>query len=392
MKIKDGIYWIGTLNPTLRTFDVIMNTEYGTTYNSYLITDEKTVIIDAGARKFTDLYLEKVKSATDPAKVDYIVVQHSEPDHTGALQYLLELCPNAQVLCSKPAAKWLGEIMNRDFNVRTVEDGEEISIGRRTLCFRLIPFWHWPDTLCTYVKEDKLLFTCDGLGAHFCDERMYDDLVDEDIYAQQFAHYYNSIMRPFADKIYDGVQRIKELDIEIICPSHGPMLRSYPWKAVKLYEEWSDAQRKRVPSAAIFYASAYGNTRLMAEAIAEGASKHVQTAVFDAGRADAAVMRSALESSTGICIGSCTINGDALAPIWSLMSLFALVNRKGKTAAAFGSFGWSGEAVGMIQERLKGLRIPVVESGLKFCFVPTEAELAKCRAFGEEFAQGLASK
>ncbi|HAH86074.1 MAG TPA: hypothetical protein DCL60_01735, partial [Armatimonadetes bacterium] len=151
MKIKDGIYWIGTLNPTLRTFDVIMNTEYGTTYNSYLITDEKTVIIDAGARKFTDLYLEKVKSATDPAKVDYIVVQHSEPDHTGALQYLLELCPNAQVLCSKPAAKWLGEIMNRDFNVRTVEDGEEVSIGRGTLCFRLIPFWHWPDTLCTYV-------------------------------------------------------------------------------------------------------------------------------------------------------------------------------------------------------------------------------------------------
>lgn len=392
MKIKDGINWIGTLNPTLRTFDVIMSTEYGTTYNSYLITDEKTVIVDAGSRKLTDLYLGKTKEAVDPSKVDYIIVQHSEPDHTGALPYLLELCPNAQVLCSKPAAKWLREMLNHDFNVRTVEDGEELSIGRRTLRFMMVPFWHWPDTMFTYVKEDKLLFTCDGLGAHFCDERMYDDTVDGDIYAQQFAHYYDSIMRPFADKIYDGVQRIKELDIEMICPSHGPILRGDPWKAVRLYEEWSDTQRKREPSVAVFYASAYGNTRLMAEAIAEGASKHVPVQVFDAGTADAAVMRRALESSTGICIGSCTINGDALEPIWSLMSLFALVNRRGKTAAAFGSFGWSGEAIGMIQERLKGLRIPVVESGLKFCFVPTEEELAKCRAFGEEFAQGLADK
>ena len=390
MKVNNNLSSVGTMNATMRTFDVIMHTEYGTTYNSYLLKDEKVALFDAGYAKLTDLYLEQVRAAIDPAKIDYIIAHHSEPDHTGALSALLDICPNAQVISSKTAAKWLREIMNRDFNSRTVEDGEEISLGKHTLHFMSVPFWHWPDTMFTYVPEERTLFTCDGFGAHFCDARMFDDLVDQDIYEKEFAHYYDSIMRPFADKIYEGVQRVKELDIDIICPSHGPILRSDPWKAVRMYEEWSDAQRQRKNKLAIFYASAYGNTARMAEAIAEGAIEHTEVALFDVSTSEACDMRDAMEQCNGIAIGSCTINGDALLNIWSLMALFALINRKNKSAFAFGSFGWSGEAVGMIEERLKSLRLKVVESNLKFCFAPTEDDLAKCRDFGAEFAKNMA--
>lgn len=389
MKIRDDIYWIGTLNPVLRTFDVIMRTEYGTTYNSYLIRDEKIAILDASFRKLQDLFLCKLRADTDPSKVDYIIVHHTEPDHTGALGALIDLCPQAQVVTTKVGAKWLREMLNRDFNSLTVEDGEEISLGRRTLRFMTVPFWHWPDTMFTYVPEEKMLFTCDGFGAHFCDERMYDDLVDEDIYRKEMAHYYDSIMRPFADKIQDGVKRVRQLDIEMILPSHGPILRSDPWKAVSLYEEWSAANSKPQEHVTILYASAYGNTRRMAEAIAEGVSKYAAVSLFDAGTANPSEVRNAIEASKGVIAGSCTINGDALEPIWALLGLFALVNKKGKVGASFGSYGWSGEAIGMIEERMRGLRLKVVESGLRFCFVPTEDNLSRCRAFGEEFAQGL---
>lgn len=389
MKIRDGLYWVGTLNPTLRTFDVIMRTEYGTTYNAYLICDDKVALVDPGYVKLADVLLDKIAAIVDPSKIDYVICHHTEPDHTGALDALLRHCPNAQVISTKIGAKWLREMLNRDFDSRVVEDGEEISLGGRALRVMTVPFWHWPDTMFTYLEGDKILFSCDGFGAHYCDERMYDDLVEPASYSTEFQNYYDAIMRPFADKIYDGIQRVKELEIEMILPSHGPILRGDPWKAVSLYERWSDVQRQTGRKVTIIYASAYGNTRCMAEAIAEGVRKHAEAVVLDAGTADAAQMREAFESSPGILAGSCTINGDALEPIWSALSLLALVNRKGKTGASFGSYGWSGEAVGMIDERMRGLRLKVVESGLRFCFVPTEDDLAKCRAFGEEFAMSL---
>jgi flavorubredoxin len=366
-----------------------MATEYGTTYNSYLIIDDKIALIDANHAKLADLSIEKLKATVDPAKIDYIIVQHTEPDHTGSLSKLLDICPNAQVISTKPAAKWIKEIVHRDFNSKTIEDGEEISLGSRTLQFMVVPFWHWPDTMFTYVKEESMLFTCDGFGAHYCDERMYDDLVEADKYQKELVNYYDCIMRPFADKIKEGVRRVKELKIEMICPSHGPILRGDPWKVVNLYDQWSTANTTYEPKLSIFYASAYGNTRRMAEAIAEGAKKCVAVELFDVATAEPGCMRDALEGSKGVAIGSCTINGDALELVWDLMGMFALVNRKGKSAFSFGSYGWSGEGVGMIEDRLKGLRLKVVESGLRFNFVPTEDDLAKCREFGEEFAKQL---
>lgn len=389
MKIKDGIYWVGTLNPTLRTFDVIMKTEYGTTYNSYLVCDEKTAILDGGHQNMSDLFLDKVRAVVDPVKIDYIVVHHTEPDHSGAIGALLDLCPNAEVVATLTASRWLKEILNREFKVRVVKDGDEISLGSKTLKFMVQPFWHWPDTMFTYLPEDKILFPCDGFGAHYCDERMYDDLVDQDLYMSEYRNYYGAIMRPFADKIYEGVQRVKELELDLICPSHGPILRQDPQATIAMYDEWSDAQRKVENKVAVFYASAYGNTRRMAEAIAEGVAEHADVVVLDAANSEIGEVRDALESSKGALFGSCTINGDALEPMWVVLGLYALINRRGKLGGAFGSYGWSGEAVGMIEERLRGLRVKVVESGLRFNLVPTEDDLAKCRAFGEEFAKSL---
>ncbi len=389
MRIRDGIYWVGTMNPTLRTFDVIMRTEYGTTYNSYLICDEKTAILDGSHQKLAGPFLDKVRAATDPAKIDYIIVHHTEPDHSGAISDLLDLCPDAEVIGTLTAIRWLKEVLNRDFKAHVVKDGDEISLGKRTLRFMVQPFWHWPDTMFTYLPEDRILFPCDGFGAHYCDERMYDDLVDHDAYAGEFKVYYDAIMRPFAEKIYEGVQRVRELDLEMICPSHGPILRKDPRATIAQYEQWADAHRQVRNQVAILYASAYGNTRRMAEAIADGVRQHADAVLLDTTTAGACEIREALESSKGALFGSCTINGDALEPIWGALSLYALVNRRGKVGGAFGSYGWSGEAVGMIEERLRGLRIKVVESGLRFNFVPTDENLAQCRTFGQEFAASL---
>ncbi|OHB98040.1 MAG: MBL fold metallo-hydrolase [Planctomycetes bacterium RIFCSPLOWO2_12_38_17] len=389
LEVKKGIHWVGVLNATLRVFDVVFETRFGTTYNSYLILAEKPTLIDCVHEKFTPEYLNKLRSLINLKDICYIVVNHTEMDHSGALGHLLKEATNAQVISTRTAALFLKNILHRDFKEKVVEDGEEISLGNKKLKFIHAPYWHWPDTMFTYLEEDRILFPCDGFATHFCDERMFDDRLDD--FSEDFRHYYEHIMGPYRKKVLEAIEKLKKLDIQLIAPSHGPILRTDPRKYINAYKDWStpkkDTGKKQI---LIYYASMYGNTKKMAEAVAKGATTiNTEVKLIDAANASPEFMRCEIECADGILFGSPTINGDALMPLWDIIDIMFSVNVKGKKCATFGTYGWSGEATKLMDERLKGLKLNIVQSPLKVNFVPTDEDLRKCSIFGYEFAKSL---
>jgi NADH oxidase (H2O-forming) len=389
LELKKDIHWVGVLNAPLRVFDVVFETRFGTTYNSYLILAEKPTLIDCVHEKFTTEYLDKLRSLINLKDICYIVVNHTEMDHSGALGHLLKEATNAQILSTKTASLFLKNILHRDFKEKIVEDGEEISMGNKKLKFIHAPYWHWPDTMFTYLEEDRILFPCDGFATHFCDERLFDDRVDN--FVEDFRHYYEHIMGPYRKKILEAIEKLKNLDIQLIAPSHGPILRTDPRKYINAYKDWStpkkDTGKKQI---LIYYASMYGNTKKMAEAVAKGATTvDIEVKLIDAANASPEFMRCEIECADGILFGSPTINGDALMPLWDIIDIMFSVNVKGKKCATFGTYGWSGEATRLMEERLKGLKLNVVQPPLKVNFVPTVEDLRKCSIFGYDFAKSL---
>jgi len=388
MEIKKNVYWTGVLHPELRLFDVLFSTPKGTTYNSYLVKGEKIAVIDTAKGRFYEQFLSSIKSLVEPESIDYIVCNHMEPDHSGSLARFLTEAKNARVVVSKTGEHYVNNIVNSEVNPLKVSDDDTLDLGDKTLRFINAPFLHWPDTMFTYAVEDKILFPCDAFGSHFCDERLYDDLVGD--FSQEFEYYYQGIMRPFKDRILQAVDKIKRLEIEIIAPSHGPILRSDPWKYVDQYVEWSAPPPTEAKKVLVFYASAHGNTKIMAEEIAKGAALDgVEVEVFDVTEVELGDVLDRIEAAQALIVGSPTVNGDALKPVWDLLSSLATVRLRGKVGAAFGSYGWSGEAVSMIEDRLKGLKFKVPQPGLKFVLVPTVEELESCREFGRKIAEGL---
>lgn len=389
LEIKKNIHWVGVLNATLRVFDVVFQTRFGTTYNSYLIKAEKPTLIDSVHAKFTKEHINKLKSLIDLEDIQYIVVNHTEMDHSGALSDLLKETPNAQILSTRTAAFFLKNILHKDFKGKTVEDGETISLGNKQLKFIHAPFWHWPDTMFTYLEEDRILFPCDGFATHFCDERLFDDRVDD--FTEDFQHYFEHIMGSYRKKMLEAIEKIKNLDIQLIAPSHGPILRTDPWKYIKAYEDWSTPRKDpNIKQIVIFYVSMYGNTKKMAEAIAKGISTvNTEIKLYDAANVSSEDMRCEIESCDGMLFGSSTLNGDAILPIWDIIDIMFSVNTKDKKVATFGTYGWSGEATKLMEDRLKGLKLKVVQPPLKVILTPTEEDLKKCSIFGYDFAQAL---
>lgn len=389
-KIAEGVHWVGVLHPELKVFDIIMPLENGTTYNSYLVQGEKTAVIDAVRDGFYEEFIDKIKSLTDPAKIDYIVINHTEPDHSGAMIQLLKDVPDATVVCSQAAYNFLRQIVNDDFDYRIVKDGETLELGGKTLRFISAPLLHWPDTMLTYLVEDRVLFSCDAFGSHYCGDSMFDDQVPD--FSSDFKYYFTGIMGPFKPRVLDAINKIRDLKIDVIAPSHGPILRQEPWKYVDSYIEWCSPPQKEGKDLLIVFASAYGYTRAIAEALREGAVAVPGTRVHfielgkDGGPAEAAKL---LETADGLLVGSPTIIGNVVEPVLEFLVHINPIIHKGLKAGAFGSFGWSGEAVPMVLERMKTLRLAVVERGLRVNFAPSTDDLAEAREFGKEFAANL---
>jgi flavorubredoxin len=388
VEIKKNIYWTGVLDPDLRLFDILFPTEKGTSYNSYLVEGEKTAVIDTVKGRFYEQFLSNITSLVEPEDIDYIVCNHMEPDHSGSLARFLKEAKNARVVVSRTGEHYVNNIVNADVTPLKMGDGDTLDLGGTTLRFIFAPFLHWPDTMFTYVVEDRLLFPCDVFGSHFCDERLYDDLVDD--FSEEFEFYYRGIMGPFKDRVLEAVEKIKDLEIEVIAPSHGPVLRSNPWKYVDRYVQWSTPRPAEAKTLLVFYASAYGNTKRMAEEIARGATiDGVEVQTYDLTGTEPGDVLDRIEAAQGLIIGSPTFNGDAVKPVWDLLSSLTTIRLRGKLGGAFGSYGWSGEAVGMIEDRLKSLKIKVPVPGVRFVLVPTAQELEDCREFGKQIAESL---
>jgi flavorubredoxin len=391
IKIKKDLYYIGVSDPDIRVFDIIMKTANGTTYNSYLLkTSEGVVIFDTVKIEFQEQFFKNIESVCKYEELRYIIMHHLEPDHSGALLELKKRAPNAKIFISPMATPMLKAITGRDnLEFETVWTNKELKIADKTIQFLSTPNLHWPETMSSYIKEDKVLFSGDVFGSHYYDSRLFDDLVGDFDYA--FKYYYDHIMRPFKSDVLNALKLYEKCEIDIIANLHGPVIRNNPSKYIELYKKWSTKHDrhhgKKVVS--IFYVTSYKNTKEIAVSIYDGVESNdsLIANLYDLSALDEENMLSILEESTGIIIGAPTINGDAPKPVWELLSCMMLLEKKGKIGASFGSYGWSGEAVDMINARLKALKFRVPLEPLKIKLIPTKVELNDSYNFGVEFGE-----
>ncbi|MBK1635443.1 FprA family A-type flavoprotein [Rhodovulum adriaticum] len=400
VQIAEGVHWIGALDPDLRSFDIILKTANGTTYNSYVVRgSEGVAVIDTVKAPFTAEFLAKLESVARYDEITTLVLNHLELDHTGAVPEFLRRAPHVNIYVSPRGLQVLRALLKDDFDsysVTTVETGDTVSLGDKTLRFLTTPYVHWPDTQCTWLEEQNLLFTCDLLGCHYCDGRLFNDRVGDFRFA--FDYYFDHIMRPFKGYVAQALDLIEPLEIDMIAPGHGPVLRAHPRDYIAQYRRLIT---KRLASETgdektllIFYVSAYGATAQMAGAVYEGAteSDDVRVSLFDLEGGDVTPFIDLIEEADGLIFGTPTINGDAVRTVWDLLSSLVDIDTKGKLGAAFGSYGWTGEAVGMVESRMQGLKMRVPEKGLRIKMHPTEDELEECRDFGRRLAAHLAGR
>ncbi|WAM30536.1 FprA family A-type flavoprotein [Caldicellulosiruptor naganoensis] len=396
LKLKDNVYSVGVQNPDLRIFDIIMYTKYGTTYNSYLVIgSEKVALIENVKDKFFEKFLSNIKEIIDPAQIDYLIINHTEPDHSGSIGKLLEVNPKIKIFGSNSAIRFLKKISNKEFDYQVVNDGDQISLGNKTLRFISAPFLHWPDSIYTYLVEDSILFTCDSFGCHYSTENLDINWVmdnDKEGFMDAYKYYYDVIMSPFKNYVLQAIEKIKDLKIDIIATGHGPILTNYKDELIGLYKSWSEDLLKKPekPYVVIVYVSAYGYTKMLAQKIFEAIEKSgINVMLYNAIEHKIEDILEKIYRAKGVLFGSPTINSDALLPIYEILIRLNPIVHGGKIAAAFGSYGWSGEAVPNIETRLKQLRFKVVEPGLKVNFKPNEEELKKAYEFGILFAEKI---
>jgi flavorubredoxin len=397
--IAPDVFWIGALDPQLRVFDVILKTANGTTYNAYCVRGESGVaVIDTVKAEYADTFFERLEQVARYDEITVIVLNHLEPDHTGALPELMRRAPQARLYISVKAQTMLkGLLKSEDLAYTPVDSGDTVDLGGRTLTFLNTPFLHWPDTQCTYLNEEALLFSGDVFGCHFCDARLFNDRVGD--FRFSFEYYYQHIMRPFREHVRAGLDLIEPLELRLIAPAHGPILRDAPRSYVQRYRQLAapllhNEAADRAKTLVIFYISSYGNTARMALAVRDGAEEidGVRASLYDLQGGEVTPFVDLIEEADGIVFGSPTINGDAVKPIWDLLSSLAVVNIKDKLGAAFGSYGWTGEAVSMLEDRLRGLKLRVPVTGVRVKLIPTDEELDKCRQFGRQLAEHLTGR
>ncbi len=337
--------------------------------------------------------MDKLKSLTNIADISYIIVTHTEPDHSGCLGDILELAPGAVVYGSRPAINYLQDMIGKPFKHVFVKDGDTLDLGNKTIRFVSAPNLHWPDTIYAYVIEDQVLFTCDSFGAHFSHSEMFDDKVGD--YFDAFKYYFDVILRPFSKFMLSAIEKIKPFEIKVVCPGHGPILRKNWKEIIRLTEKY--AEQYIADSLCednhilITYVSAYGYTKQMAEIIAKGINEVVdyKITIVDIENMLPGDLEELIVKSKSMLIGSPTINQNTLMPVYKMFAVINPVRDKGKKVSAFGSYGWSGEAVKIIENNLKALKLDVVIDGISVKFSPDAEKTEQLLEFGRAFARHI---
>lgn len=391
LQVSDKVFWCGAIDYDIVTFDVVMETKYGTTYNAYFINAEKKAVVETVKEKFWPEYEMKLRSLVNPAEIEYIILDHTEPDHSGCLGHLLKLAPKAKVVGSGNAIRYLRDLVTEPFESIQVKDGQELDLGDLTLRFISAPNLHWPDSIYSYLIEEKVLFTCDSFGAHYADSQMFDDLVGN--WDDAFSYYFDVILKPFSKFLLKAIEKIRPLEIKAICTGHGPVLRS-DWKRyVDLSEKFAQQYLALPQTHRIFipYVSAYQKTGAIAHAIAKGIEsvEGVEAVVLDIEHTSIGDLEMQLTMANGFIIGCPTINQNILLPVYKLFALINPLRDKGKLAGGFGSYGWSGEGMKIIRTNLENLKLKYTETDVFVKFSPNESDLDRAERYGRQFAQQL---
>lgn len=395
-KLRENFYWAGILDDRLRVFDIIMYTEFGTTYNSYVYkAGDKTILFETAKAKYFDEYLKELEEIVDVKKIDYLVVSHTEPDHAGSVERLLELNPGLKVIATPTAVSFLKNIVNRDFCSIAVKDEQEMTLGTLKLRFLHVPNLHWPDTMYTYLEEQQILVTCDSFGSHYAfPEIVSSKVTAKEDYWKATRYYFDCIIGPFKPFMLKALDRISDLDISMICTGHGPVLDSGIDRMLNTYREWCTVVNPNPKKTVVIpYVSAYGYTAQLAEEIGRGIgdSGDIDVRSYDLVTADQGKVLEELGFADGILFGTPTIVGEALKPVWDLTTSIFAGTHGGKLASAFGSYGWSGEGVPHIIERLEQLKMRVTE-GFRVRFKPSEVDLLNAYEYGYNFGCMLLDK
>lgn len=392
-KISDKITWVGKIDWELRSFHgEELSTHRGSSYNSYLIRDEKTVLIDTVWQPFAKEFVENLKKEIDLNEIDYIIANHNEIDHSGALPLLMKEIPNVPIYCTSNGAKIIKGHFHEDWNFVEVKTGDTLDIGESKLTFIEARMLHWPDSMFTYMSGENVLFSNDAFGQHYASDLMYNDLVDQAELYQEAIKYYANILAPFSPLVTRKIEEVLSLNlpVDMIATSHGIIWRDNPAQIIEKYLEWAKGVEDN--QITIAYETMWNGTRRMAEAIADGiksVDSDVTVKLFNTAKSDKNDVLTEIFKSKAVLIGSSTINKSILSSVSGILDMLKGLGLKNKKAAAFGSYGWSGESVPMINERLKDAKFEVIGDGIKELWNPDEEALERCREFGKNFAEQI---
>lgn len=387
VSLKPDIYWVGGIDWDIRNFHGYL-TQRGTTYNAYLIMDEKVVLVDTVKHYLFDEMLSRIREIIEPSKIDYIVSNHVEMDHSGSIPKILAHAKNAKVITSIQGEKGLTRHYKRDLNLQVVKSGETLNIGKRTLNFVHIPMVHWPDSMVTYIPEDKLLLPNDAFGQHIACSERFDDEVGWDILKEEASKYYANIVLPYGDQVKKALEALSGLDIDMIGPSHGIIWRSYIPKILEEYTKWASHETDN--KALIVYDSMWGSTEKMAYKLREGlmeAGVHVSLRNLKTNHISD-VMTDLIHSRM-VLIGSPTLNNGMLPSIGAFLTYMKGLRPRKRIGMAFGSFGWGGQAAGEIENVMKDLSWEIPKECIKIKYIPDEEELETVKNIGKELGKML---
>ena len=388
--LKEGVNWVGVVDWNIRDFHGYI-TSRGSSYNAYLISDEKIALVDTVKINFCNELIEHISELTSLEKIDYIIVNHVEMDHSSSLPVIAKLAKNAKIIASQRGKDALIEHYGADFNmVETVKTGDELKLGRRTLRFLEAPMLHWPDSMFTVVVEDQILMPNDAFGQHFASSGRFDDEVDECALMEEAATYYANILMPFAPLIIRKIQEVIQMGIpiEMIAPSHGIIWRKNPSKIINAYLDWSSSMAKQ--KAVVVFDTMWGSTDKMARAIADGiTSGGVEVELFKLRATDNTDVVTAILDAKAVVVGSPTLNNQMFPSLGSFLTYITGLKPKGKLWCFFGSFGWGGGAVRDMVEMAKKAGFEVYEPSIEIKYVPDMEDLKKCFDFGQQIAQKI---
>ncbi|MFP4053631.1 MAG: flavodoxin domain-containing protein [Phycisphaerae bacterium] len=388
-QVVDGIQWVGVVDWGIKHFHGFeLSTQRGTTYNAYIVQDQKTALVDSVWGPFTKEFLKNVREVVDPAEIDYVIANHAEPDHSGALPEVMKACPNATLIVSQNGAKSIPGHYHQSWDCQAVGTGDTIDIGSRKLVFVEAKMLHWPDSMFTYVTGSNVLMPNDAFGQHYATAYRFNDQVNQRELWEEAVKYYANILTPFSKLVLKKIDELvgMEVPVDVIAPSHGVIWRDDPMQIVRAYQEWAAQKPSRY--AVVLYDTMWNATRQMAEAIGDGLrNAEVDYKLFHMAVSDRNNVITEIFQAGGLAIGSPTLNNGVLPTVAPILEDIKGLKFANKVTAAFGSYGWSGEGVKTIEQHLEDSKLPAAVEGVRAQWQPTEEDLAHCRRLGQEIGR-----